>query len=276
MPKERILSTDECRSWIQKDFASVMHHNVTVRLKWPTKMPLFNKVRIETEYQQYLSAINWCVSFATDSMSFRKAYVHNVEADALLARELQETDLQVDERDRKRQQGLVKRDDCHVLLIAEFDRLESYLDATYDGLYGWAKDMITQMMNVAQYPQLKEALITINRVGPVGKDSIRIDYTLEAHDTQLLDLAQKNIDSADKNFAFPVDHVAIYAKNKPYFNKLFGIKPGAKMDIDHILAVVLYTDTYELQKYFKQQTRKMNYNEHTETVATRNSKYAHW
>eukprot|EP01083_Nonionella_stella_P273307 927049_1 len=87
MPKEYILSTDECVSLIR---ASRMNSNVLIRFKWQTEMPMFNRIRIEDEYQKHLTAINWCVQFATHSMSFQK--VHDIEADARFAHTLQEMD----------------------------------------------------------------------------------------------------------------------------------------------------------------------------------------
>eukprot|EP01083_Nonionella_stella_P076011 206914_1 len=88
MPKEHLLSTVECVSLIQKDFAAMMNSNVTIKFQWMIEMPLFNKVRITSEYQQYLTAIHWCVWFSTNSVSFRK--VQDTEADAQFARKLQE------------------------------------------------------------------------------------------------------------------------------------------------------------------------------------------
>eukprot|EP01084_Bolivina_argentea_P299189 515697_1 len=50
----------------------------------------------------------------------------------------------------------------------------------------------------------------------------------------------------------------LYAKNKGYLNKVVGIKPGSKMSIDHILSIILYTDTEALQNCLKKQCRKLN------------------
>eukprot|EP01083_Nonionella_stella_P319077 1169229_1 len=90
-----------------------------------------------------------------------------------------------------------------LILISEFDQLESYLNACNLSVFVWAKGLIRQMMNVAQYPRLKQIAITVHNV---GKGSICIDYTLETYDIQLLDLAERNLHSADKNIAFPSEN----------------------------------------------------------------------
>eukprot|EP01083_Nonionella_stella_P003786 10884_1 len=90
-----------------------------------------------------------------------------------------------------------------LVLMSEFDQLESYLNASHLSILVWAKGLIRQMMNVAQYPRLKQIAITVHNV---GKGSICIDYTLETYDIQLLDLAERNLHSADKNIAFPSEN----------------------------------------------------------------------
>ena len=68
----------------------------------------------------------------------------------------------------------------------------------------------------------------------------------------------------------------ILAKNKPYYNKLFGIGANEEMTMDHIMAIILYTDCTKLQKSFKEQTRKMHKEEKLEDISYKNRAYAHW
>eukprot|EP01084_Bolivina_argentea_P293886 505569_1 len=69
---------------------------------------------------------------------------------------------------------------------------------------------------------------------------------------------------------------AIYAKHKLYYNKMSKIAAGSKMTMDHILAVMIYANVDDLQKYLKEQSRKMNCDESVTDVAIKNRKYANW
>eukprot|EP01083_Nonionella_stella_P127086 384924_1 len=140
----------------------------------------------------------------------------------------------------------IKRNN-RLILISEFDQLESYLNATNLGMLFWAKGVIRQRMNVAQDPRLKQIAITVHNV---GKGSICIDYTLETYDIQLLDLAEKNIHSADKNITFLDDdtannpqqpneeatpHQFVASLVKPIhqsFVNLYKTKQGAELAVD--------------------------------------------
>eukprot|EP01084_Bolivina_argentea_P299191 515699_1 len=50
----------------------------------------------------------------------------------------------------------------------------------------------------------------------------------------------------------------LYAKDKGHLNKVFNIKPGSKLTIEHIMSILLYTDTEDLQNCLKKQCRKIN------------------
>jgi len=65
----------------------------------------------------------------------------------------------------------------------------------------------------------------------------------------------------------------IYAHTKPYYNKLYDIEPGSKMTEDHVLALILYSDTTNLQKYFKEHTRATS---QQDDIAEKAAKFAHW
>eukprot|EP01084_Bolivina_argentea_P101853 182537_1 len=71
------------------------------------------------------------------------------------------------------------------------------------------------------------------------------------------------------------NNIAIYAKNKPYWNQLFQIKPGSKMSIDHIMALILFTDSNDLSLYMSQQGRQIDTETQTD-FAVKNRKYANW
>merc|ERR1719361_790758 len=63
--------------------------------------------------------------------------------------------------------------------------------------------------------------------------------------------------------------------NEPFYNSLFQIKEGAEMSLNHLMALILYSDTTDLQRYFKEQARSIN-DETVKQVLEKVRKFAHW
>eukprot|EP01084_Bolivina_argentea_P220776 374095_1 len=63
---------------------------------------------------------------------------------------------------------------------------------------------------------------------------------------------------------------------KPVFEKVYGIKHGSPITLNHILSVLFYTNFTVISKIFSKTYRKISLSEDIESVKNRHKEYGHW
>jgi len=116
-------------------------------------------------------------------------------------------------------------------------------------------------------------------ISPI-KDSLRAEVTNSENDlfisTETWNMLYAKAQGLKRRmYADGKSSLAVYARNRPYYNRKFGIAAGEQLSLEHILAIILYSDCTEVQRYFKEQTRRFSREESID-VARKNMKFAIW